>query len=384
MRQTLEIDATNRTACVSAGYRLSDINQAAARHGLTFPIDLGAGPTIGGMVATNTGGARLVRYGGVRENLLDVGAVLARKPAQIVGGQRALRKNNTGLSWAQVLCGTFGAFGIITDATLKLHPLPRQTATALIATDSATDAISLQALIHFHPEAHEIGRVYRPELGFEANVATAASSLAALSPPENREWDGWTASARDAYLTYSALPAPDAQAYGVDLASAMRHARNVLPSDAIVTNGAGNYAVWLHRFFEYQQPRTELAPTCGAMGCGLPAAIAAALRHPERKVACVAGDGCFLMYPQELATASQYGAHLIVLVVNNGMYGTIRMHQENHYPKRISGTQLKGPDYVALAKSFGAYAERVSRTEDFAAPPRSAARMRMAAWRYWS
>ncbi|OOG58102.1 thiamine pyrophosphate-binding protein [Polaromonas sp. C04] len=241
-------------------------------------------------------------------------------------------------------------------------------------TDVATDGYSLlkapnpdQALIHFHPEAHEIGRVYRPELGFEADVAASALSLAALSPPENREWDGWTASAREAYLIFSALPAPDAQATGVDLASAMRHARMVLPSDAIVTNGAGNYSVWLHRFFEYRQPRTELAPTCGAMGYGLPAAIAAALRNPERKVVCVAGDGCFLMYPQELATASQYGARLIVLVVNNGMYGTIRMHQEKHYPKRISGTQLKGPDYVALAKAFGAHAERVSETEDFAA-----------------
>lgn len=143
MKQSLEIDLKNRTATVSAGYRLSDINQAAATHDLVFPIDLGADPTIGGMVATNTGGARLVRYGGVRENLLDVRAVLARRPASVVGGQRALRKNNTGLSWSQLLCGTFGAFGIITDATLKLHPLPRQTATALIATDSASAAIDL-------------------------------------------------------------------------------------------------------------------------------------------------------------------------------------------------------------------------------------------------
>lgn len=143
MKQSLEIDVKNRTATVSAGYRLSDINQAASRHGLSFPIDLGADPTIGGMVATNTGGARLVRYGGVGENLLDVMAVLARTPASVVGGQRALRKNNTGLSWSQLLCGTFGAFGIITDATLKLHPLARQTATALVATHSATDAIDL-------------------------------------------------------------------------------------------------------------------------------------------------------------------------------------------------------------------------------------------------
>lgn len=143
MKQCLEIDAKNRTDTVSAGYRLSDVNQAAARHGLVFPIDLGADPTIGGMVATNTGGARLVRYGGVRENLLDVRAVLARRPVGMVGGQRALRKNNTGLSWSQLLCGTFSAFGIITDATVMLHPLPRQTTTALVATRSAADAIDL-------------------------------------------------------------------------------------------------------------------------------------------------------------------------------------------------------------------------------------------------
>jgi FAD/FMN-containing dehydrogenase len=143
MKQCLQIDVKNRSATVSAGYRLSDINQAAAPHGLFFPIDLGADPTIGGMVATNTGGARLVRYGGVRENLLDVKAVLARRPATVVGGEQALRKNNTGLAWSQLLCGTFGAFGIVTDATLKLHALPSQTATALVATGSANDAIDL-------------------------------------------------------------------------------------------------------------------------------------------------------------------------------------------------------------------------------------------------
>jgi acetolactate synthase-1/2/3 large subunit len=240
-------------------------------------------------------------------------------------------------------------------------------------TDVATDGYTLlaapnpeQALIHFHPEAHEIGRVFRPEIGFEANVSAAAASLSSLPAPEAPAWDGWTASARDAYLTFSNLPARDPKSTGVDLATAMRQMREALPADAIVTNGAGNYAVWLHRFFEYRAPRTELAPTCGAMGYGLPAAVAAALSHPDRKVVSVAGDGCFLMYPQELATAAQYGAQLIVLVVNNGMYGTIRMHQEKHYPGRISGTKLVGPDYVALAKSFGAHAERVSRTEDFA------------------
>ena len=240
-------------------------------------------------------------------------------------------------------------------------------------TDVASDSYTLilapnpeQLLIHFRPEAHEVGRVFRPEMGFEAGVAAASASLVALAPPDARAWDLWTQSAREAFLGFGELPPRDSRATGVDLAAAMHQMREALPDDAIVTNGAGNYAVWLHRFFEYRSPRTELAPTCGAMGYGLPAAIAAALRHPERQVVCVAGDGCFLMYSQELATAAQYGARLTVLVVNNGMYGGIRMHQEKRYPNRVSGTQLASPDYVALARSFGAHAERVSRTEDFA------------------
>jgi acetolactate synthase-1/2/3 large subunit len=157
------------------------------------------------------------------------------------------------------------------------------------------------------------------------------------------------------------------QVNGVDLTQAMLHLADVLPRNAIVTNGAGNYAVWLHRFYQYRAPRTELATTCGAMGYGLPAAIAAALRHQDRPVVCVAGDGCFMMYPQELATAVEYGASLTVLVANNGMYGTIRMHQERDYPGRVSGTSLKGPDYTALARSFGAHAERVTSAQDFPA-----------------
>ena len=167
------------------------------------------------------------------------------------------------------------------------------------------------------------------------------------------------------------------QASGVDLGAAIAHVSAELPDDALVTNGAGNYSVWLHRFYQYRSARTELATTCGAMGYGVPAAVAAALRHPAREVLCVAGDGCFLMYPQELATAAEHGARLVVIVVNNGMYGTIRMHQEKHYPGRVSGTRLVGPDYVALASAMGAaHAERVDTTEAF---PGALARARQAA-----
>jgi acetolactate synthase-1/2/3 large subunit len=139
-----------------------------------------------------------------------------------------------------------------------------------------------------------------------------------------------------------------------------------LPDDAIVCNGAGNYSGWIHRFFQYKQPRTQLAPTSGAMGYGVPAAVAAKLRYPERTVVAFAGDGCFLMNGQELATAVQYGAPIVVLVVNNNMYGTIRMHQERRFPGRISGTDLVNPDFVALARAYGAYGELVERSEDFA------------------
>jgi acetolactate synthase-1/2/3 large subunit len=139
-----------------------------------------------------------------------------------------------------------------------------------------------------------------------------------------------------------------------------------LPEDAIVTNGAGNYATWVHRYFQYKQYRTGLAPTCGSMGYGVPAGIAAKLVHPERTVVSVSGDGCYMMHGQELATAVQYGASVIFLVVNNGMYGTIRMHQEREYPNRISATELHNPDFAALAQAYGAHGEVVTRTEDFA------------------
>jgi acetolactate synthase-1/2/3 large subunit len=150
------------------------------------------------------------------------------------------------------------------------------------------------------------------------------------------------------------------------MAVVIRHLATQLPANALIANGAGNFTVWVHRFFTYKAPHTELAPTSGSMGYGVPAAIAAALRYPDRTTVCVAGDGDFLMYPQELATAAQYGARLVVLIVNNGMYGTIRMHQERRFPGRVSATELAAPDFVQLAQSFGASAERVETTDAFA------------------
>ena len=219
--------------------------------------------------------------------------------------------------------------------------------------------------VHVHPEPGELNRVYQADVAIAASPSGTAIELAELAPVDAPPWTAWTASARADYEKFIAVPAAGPR-HGVDLAVVIRHLAAHLPADAIVTNGAGNFTVWVHRFFTYRQPRTGLAPTSGAMGYGFPASIAASLRFPERLTVCVAGDGDFLMYPQELATAAQYGARVIVLLVNNGMYGTIRMHQERRFPGRVSGTELAGPDFVALARSFGAHAERVESTEAFA------------------
>lgn len=240
--------------------------------------------------------------------------------------------------------------------------------------DIATDSYTLlevplpkQKLVHIHADSAELGRVYQAALPIHAGVEAGAAMLASLSAPGALPWKDWTAGARADHEAFVTPPKPHAELTGVDMAAAMTHLNRVLPEDAMLSNGAGNYTVWLHRFYAYKRPRTELAPTCGAMGYGLPAAIAAKLRHPEKTVVCFAGDGCFLMYPQEIATAAAHGANLIVIVVNNRMYGTIRMHQERRYPGRQSGTTIVNPDFVEMAKACGAWAERVERTEDFAA-----------------
>ena len=224
-----------------------------------------------------------------------------------------------------------------------------------------------QKLIHIHADAAELNRVFQADLAVQARAAEAVAALASATPPARLPWGDWTRSARADHEAYSIPPALPAGHEGVDMAFVIKHLSQTLPDDAVLANGAGNYSVWLHRFYEYRAGRTQLAPTCGAMGYGLPAAVAAALRDKSRSVVCLAGDGCFLMYPQELATAAEYGASLVVIVVDNGMYGTIRMHQERRHPGRVSGTRLQGPDYSALARSFGAHAERVTRSEDFPA-----------------
>ncbi len=218
-----------------------------------------------------------------------------------------------------------------------------------------------QTLIHVHADPDELGRVYEPELPI---VSGSPQFAAQLRPVEGAARAGWVQAARADYL---ANLRPDPLPGDLQLGDVIVQLRERLPDDAVITNGAGNFSVWAHRFYEFRRYGTQLAPCAGAMGFGLPAAVAAKLLHPERTVVCVAGDGDFLMSGSELATAVQYGAAIVVLVVNNGMLGTIRMHQERHFPGRTVGTELVNPDFVAYARSFGAHAAAVDRTENFAA-----------------
>lgn len=219
-----------------------------------------------------------------------------------------------------------------------------------------------QRLVHVHASDMELGKVYQPELGIVAGPNAFAAALA--QEAVLGDWSGWRSSARAAFeagFDLPDLPSP------VDMGKVMGHLRKVLPDNIILTNGAGNFAAWPNRFFSFGPEARLLAPQSGAMGYGLPAAIAAKVVHPDRTVICFAGDGDFQMNCQELATAAQAGAQPIVLILNNGIYGTIRAHQEQNYPGRVSGTTMSvNPNFVALAKAYGFYAERVETTGDFA------------------
>ncbi|WP_427184758.1 thiamine pyrophosphate-binding protein [Bordetella bronchialis] len=223
-----------------------------------------------------------------------------------------------------------------------------------------------QKLVHVHPDSSELNRVYRATLAINASPIAFTQALAALQPAGGAEgWPQETRAAHDAYLSWSdpaAIKTPGA----LQMGAVMQVLRETLPPDAIMTNGAGNYATWLHRFHRFQRYGTQLAPTSGSMGYGLPAAVGAKRVYPQRTVVCLAGDGCFLMHGQEFATAVQYDLPILVVIVDNGMYGTIRMHQERHYPGRVSATALRNPDFAAYAQAFGGHGERVESTEQFA------------------
>lgn len=207
-----------------------------------------------------------------------------------------------------------------------------------------------QKLVHIYPSAEEIGRVYQPELGIVSSSACCVAALQNIHCGEKQKWAPWLAGIRAHYEAFSKALTHKGN---VQMCDVVHHLRKCLPVDAVLSNGAGNYAIWAHRFFSYRRFGTQLAPTCGSMGYGLPAGISARLLSSERTVVCLAGDGCFMMTCQEFATAVQYDVDIIVIVINNGMLGTIRMHQERRFPGRISGTCLKNPSFSEMARAFG-------------------------------
>ena len=216
-----------------------------------------------------------------------------------------------------------------------------------------------QRLVHVHPDPDELNRTYRTDLAICSGMAEFAEALLPVDLPPR-------AAGREAQDEWLAWSTPQPRDLTLDLGPCVAAMREQLPADSIICNGAGNYSGWWHRYWPYAGPGTQLAPTAGAMGYGLPAAIAASLRHPGRSVVALAGDGCFLMNGQELATAVQHGCDILIVIVDNGAYGTIRMHQEREFPGRVVGTALANPDFAALARAYGAWAESVDRTEDFA------------------
>jgi acetolactate synthase I/II/III large subunit len=220
-------------------------------------------------------------------------------------------------------------------------------------------------LVHVHPDPDELGRVYHPALAINASPAAFCSALEDVQPPNEIAWRGESDTAHADYLAWSEKATP--QPGGVNLGEIMVWLRQHLPEDAIITQGAGNYSGWVHRFYRVRQYGGLVGATSGSMGYGLPAALAMQTLYPQRTVVCMTGDGDFLMTGQDFATAVQYELPVIVLVSDNGLYGTIRMHQEREYPGRVIATQLRNPDFVAYAEAFGGFGARVDKSADFPA-----------------
>lgn len=219
-----------------------------------------------------------------------------------------------------------------------------------------------QPLIHVHPSGEELNRVYAAELPIHADVTQFLQACAEMEPVDSAAWADDAKSAHGDYIDFTTPAKMDG---AVDIGAIMVTVRDLLPDDAIVTNGAGNYAIWVHRYHRYRKPGTQLAPTSGAMGYGVPAAVAAKLMHPEKVVVSFAGDGCFQMNCNELGTALQYGAKCIFIVINNGIYGTIRMHQERRFPDRVSGTDIVNPDFPAICEAYGGKGYLVTEPDAF-------------------
>jgi acetolactate synthase-1/2/3 large subunit len=226
--------------------------------------------------------------------------------------------------------------------------------------------------VHVHPGVEELGRVYRPHLGINATPAAFARAVAELDPPARPRWDGAAKTAHEDYLAWTETPTEVPG--GVNFGAIVAWLRDHLRDDAMICNGAGNYSTWVHRFYRHRKFATQFAPMAGSMGYGVPAAVGVKRLYPDRTVVVFSGDGDFLMNGQDFATAVQFEAPIIVIVADNGLYGTIRMHQERHYPGRLSATQLRNPDFAAYARAFGGFGVTVEKTADFPAAFQAAER----------
>ncbi len=310
---------------------------------------------VGGGGWTAAGRADLERFAGAWR--LPVGAAFRRQ--SLIDNHHASYAGHVGLT----VTSDLGAYLREADLVIALN-----TRLAEASTDGyrrfPLQGSADRALVHIHAEPEELGRVYRCDLALPAGANAAARALAALPPAAAPMWAAETDALHAAYWAWSGTSS--ATGDPLQLGEILRWLNERLPAEAIVCNGAGNYTIWVHRFRRYRQLMTQLAPTSGSMGYGTPAAVAAKLTHPDRPVVAFAGDGCFLMNGQEFATAVQYDAAVVVIVIDNGQYGTIRMHQERTYPGRRRGTGLRNPDFAALARAYGGHGETVATTAEFA------------------
>lgn len=311
----------------------------------------------------------LILYGGCNWNAEGSKALQSFAEASDIPVVSVFRYQDQYDNFSKCFCGEAGV-----GMTPAVRRLIKEADTILAINnrfgENSTDGWTLldvphptQRLIHVHSSDLELGKVYQPDMGIQS--CPNAFALAISKTPVSGNWSAWRAQARnewEAGFELGDLPSP------VDMGKVTAYLNEILPKDVILTNGAGNFAVWPNKFFKFGPDARLLAPQAGAMGYGVPAAIAAKVAQPDRTVVCFAGDGDFQMNCQELATAAQSNARPIILILNNGMYGTIRAHQERNYPERVSGTDMSGnPDFTALSKAYGFYAERVETTQDFAA-----------------
>jgi acetolactate synthase I/II/III large subunit len=323
---------------------------------------------VGGGGWTDAAAADIARF--AERNELPVCCSFRRQ--DILDNRLAAFVGDLGTGAAPTLVERWKAADLVLAIGARIGEITSQSYTLLDVPDPG------KTLIHVHAAAEELGRVFRPSLAIQSGMAEFAAAAAALAPIAAPRWREWRQAARAEYEAGLA-PTAFAPPPSLDLGRIMTWLRQRLPDDAIVTSDAGNFSGWPNRFLQYRRPGRQLGPTSGAMGYGVPAAVAASLVHPDRLVVAFCGDGGFMMTGQELATAMAEGGRPILLVFNNAMYGTIRMHQERRFPGRVVGTALRNPDFAALAAAYGAFGASVARTEDFAPAFEAAVAARRAA-----